>query len=535
MSDTIEDGRDSFLRRAWADAYRSLSAADRTAGLEPEDLERLAVSAYLIGRDEEFVRLLERAHHAHLEGGEHPRAARCAFWTGLSLLLRGETGPATGWLGRAQRLLEGRECAERGYLLLPAAEQELSEGDAESAWESASTALAIGERFGDADLTACARHLQGRALIARGRLGEGLALLDESMVAVIAGELSPIMTGLIYCSVIDTCRQRYALGRAREWTSALTQWCEAQPQLVAFTATCLVHRAEILRLSGAWADAVEEARRACDRERPPAAAFYQRAEVHRLRGEFDRAEEGYRNASRGGEDPQPGLCLLRLAQGRTETAEAAIRRAAAATADRLQRARLLPAFVEIMLAVDDVEAANAACGELEEIAASVDAGVLAAEAAQAKGAVALAAGDGETALRSLRRGCEGWQKMGVPYQAARSRVLIGLACRALGDEEGGRLELEAARAEFVRLGAAPDVARVDSLRRHARSEDRQGLTERELEVLRLVATGKTNRAIAGQLSLSEKTIERHLSNIFIKLGVGSRTAATAYAYEHHLI
>jgi DNA-binding CsgD family transcriptional regulator len=541
LLDTLNHGRESYRRRAWAAAYQSLSLADQATPLGVEDLELLATSAHLVGRDDEFVRVLDRAHHAHLHAGAGVHAARCAFWVGLHLLLRGETGRATGWLARAQRLLEHRDCVEQGYLLLPVAEQYLAAGNGAVAYTTAASAAAIGDRFNEADLSVCARHVQGRILIQQGQVQAGLTLLDEAMVAVTAGELSPIMTGLIYCSVIETCQQAYALDRAREWTTALAQWCAQQPEMIAFTATCLVHRAEIMQLHGAWTDALDEARRACKRfawgfdQQPPAAAFYQQAEVHRLRGEFTAAEEAYRHASQGGWEPQPGLALLRLVQGRSDAADAAIRRVLSVTIDWRQRTRLLPAYIEIMLAVGAIQEARDACHELEEIAARFGIGVLSALAAHARGAVALADGEAQAALGALRRAWQVWQQVGIPYLAARVRVLMGLACRALGDDDGGRLELDAARAVFTRLGAAPDLAWIDSLSQHAPSRRPQGLTPRELQVLRLVATGKTNKSIATELFVSEKTVDRHVSNIFSKLNVSSRAAATAYAYEHKLI
>ncbi len=539
----LERGRDCFQRRAWADAYQALSLADQQAPLAAADLELWALSAYLIGRDDDYLRALERAHHARLEAGQRLRAVRCAFWLGLRLLFRGEVGRATGWLARARRMLETeeRDCAEHGYLLLPAVEEKLAGGDCEAAYAAAAGAAEIGERCGDADLVACARHLQGRVRMQQGQVDQGLALLDEAMVAVTAGELSPLMTGLIYCSVIEGCQQVYALGRAREWTSALAQWCEEQPEMVAFSGVCRVHRAEIMQLHGAWPEAIEEARRACERcleaanRQAAAAAFYQQAEVHRLRGEFAAAEEAYRSASSGGTEPQPGLALLRLAQGHTERAAAAIRRSLSATADRLQRPRLLPAYVEIMLAVGDLEAGRGACRELEGIARSTNTGVLRALAGHARGAVELAAGDAGAALGWLRPAFEVWQQHEVPYAAARVRVLIGLACRALGDQDGAGLELSAAVAAFERLGAAPDLAAVNLLIEGPSQRRPYGLTPRELQVLRLVAAGKTNRTIAAELFLSGKTVDRHVSNILNKLDVPSRAAATACAYEHQLI
>lgn len=542
FDDALKHGRDAYRRRAWAEAYRSLSLADQAAPLEAADLELLATCAYLTGHDDDHQRALERAHHAHLDASECAHAVRCAFWLALHLILRGEAGAGTGWLARARRLVEegDRDCVEQGYLLLPLVLQQMDAADSEAAYVGATSAAAIGDRFGDANLAAAARYLQGRVLMRQGQVQEGLALLDEAMVAVAMRELSPIVTGMIYCGVIAGCQQVYALSRAWEWTDALAEWCAEQPELV-FTGPCLVHRAEIMQLHGAWREAIEEARRACERlsqkadRQAAAAAFYQEAEVHRLRGEFAEAEAAYRSASQWGSDPQPGLALLRLAQGRIDAAGAAIRRVVSATADPLQRMRLLPAYVEIMLAAGDLEAARSACRELEAIAERFDAGVLGAIAAHARGAVALAAGDPQAALSPLRRAFEAWQEVEAPYLAARVRAQIGMACRDLGDHDGAELELDAARAVFEKLGAVPDLRRIDSLINPRPSAHPNGLTQRELQVLRLVAAGKTNKAIASELFLSEKTVDRHVSNIFNKLDMPSRSAATAYAYEHKLV
>jgi DNA-binding CsgD family transcriptional regulator len=360
------------------------------------------------------------------------------------------------------------------------------------------------------------------------------------MLAVVAGELSPIITGLIYCSVIEACQQVYALSRAHEWTSALARWCNQQPEMIAFTGTCLVYRAEIMRFHGAWQDAMAEACRACERfsqggdREPPAAAFYQQAEMHRLRGAYAAAEEAYRNASRSGWEPQPGFALLRMAQGRTDAACAAIRRVVMAVTDPLERAKLLPAHIEIMLAAGDPQEARSACRDLEAIAQRFDMGVLGAMAAHARGAVELAEGNTQAAITSLRHAFEVWQQVEAPYEVARVRVLMGLACFALGDDDGGELEMDAARAMFEQLGAAPDLARL-ALGKRATPAHRYGLTPREFQILGLVAAGKTNKAIAAELFLSERTIDRHLSNILSKLNVPSRAAATAYAYEHKLL
>jgi DNA-binding CsgD family transcriptional regulator len=539
----LERGRESYAAGAWAAAHRRLSQADASARLAAGDLELLATSAYMLGRVDEFLDVLERAHDAHLEAGELLRAARCAFFVGVNLALRGEIGHATGWFGRAQRLVEreGRECAEQGYLLMPVALRSEAAGDYEAVYATAGQAAAIGERFRDPDLFSLAVHTQGLALIRLERIADGLALLDEAMLAASAGELSPMITGVVYCGVIAGCEEAFELRRAREWTDALSHWCEQQPDLVAFNGRCRVHRAEIMQLHGAWADALEEAqqgRERSERAMNPAAAgqaVYVQGELHRLRGDFDAAEAAYSEANELGREPQPGAALLRLARGDPTAAGAAIRRVLAETAEPLRRARLLPAFVEIMLAAGDAPAARQACEELEDISARCERALLRATVDHLRGAVELAADDTQAALRSLRRSSRAWQELDAPYEAARTRVLVGLACRALDDGDTARLELEAAAAAFERLGAGPDAARAAALVEPRRAREVHGLTERELEVLRLVAAGSSNREIAASLVVSEHTVARHLQNIFRKLRVSSRTAATAFAFEHDLV
>jgi DNA-binding CsgD family transcriptional regulator len=519
----------------WGDAYRSLNRQSR---LGVEDLERLATAAYMLGREDEYIDALERAYHAHLEAGATRRAVRCAFWLSMTLLMRGEGGPSAGWCARAERLLEREpgDCVERGYLLLRDVVSRHVTGDHDAALASASTAATIAERFGDRDLHALAVHEQGLCLIRLGRVEDGLRMLDEAMVAAVGAELSPIVTGLVYCSVIDGCQEVYALRRAQEWTAALSAWCEAQPDMVAFTGRCLVHRAEILQLHGAWQDALDEALRAGERvTRAAGQAAYRRGEVHRLRGELARAEEAYREASRHGAEPLPGLALLRLAQGGGDTGAAALRRALAETSDPMERVRLLPAAVEVMLAAGETDAARAACEELERLEPRFASPLLTAVVAAARGALELAAEDARAALVALRRSERAWEDLGAPYERARVRVLVARACRALGDEDSATLALEAARSVFAELGAAPDVSQVDALRGRDRAPGAHGLTARELEVLRLVAAGETNKAIAATLVLSERTVDRHVSNIFAKLGTPSRSAATAYAYRHELV
>jgi DNA-binding CsgD family transcriptional regulator len=539
-TDVVVQGRRSFEQQAWADAYAQFSAADMAAPLEPEDLGRLAVAARLLGKDADADRLYERGHQELVARGDPRQAARMAFWLGMSLMDRGETARGGGWLARVRRLVEdGEDCAEQGLVLVPLAIQALFGGDVAGAKDLFAQVATIGDQHREADLIAFGRLGLGQATIMLGQIPEGITLLDEAMVAVTAGEVSPILSGLIYCAVIDTCQEVFDLRRAREWTTALTVWCEAQPDMVPFTGQCMVHRAEIMQLHGEWPDAVDAAQRARDRflqsrEAAVGAALYRLGELHRLRGEFSAAEAAYREASQWGHEPQPGLALLRLAQGQADAAVAAIRRAIDEAALPGMRPKLLPACVEILLAAQDVDAARIAADELAQIAETMGAPLLRAAAAYAGGSVNLAAGDARAALPALRRAWTTWHELGVPYESARTRVLIGLSCRSLGDEDTARMEFDAAGWTFRQLGAAPAVAQAEALGRGS-TKPQGGLTAREVEVLRLLASGRTNRAIAAELFLSEKTVARHVSNIFTKLGLSTRAAATAYAYENGLV
>ncbi len=540
MANDLDRARACYDRGAWDEAFEGLRLADQAAPLSCDDLQRLGFAAYLIGGEVEFERCFDRLHRAQLEQGHREPAARTSFWLGLTLLFRGEVAPSNAWIARGQRLVEHLDCVEHGYLMLPATERILREGNAEEARSRAAKSTSIGERFGDADLTAMARHVEARALIDLRQVGAGLELLDETMLAVVGGELSPIVTGLMYCSVLDACNRVYALDRANEWTAAFARWCEPQSESLAFSSTCLVHRAAVRRSHGEWSAALEDACRACEREargsrKPPGAALYQRGEIHRLRGEHAEAEKAYRAASEVGFDPQPGLALLRVAQGQVDAACSAMRTVLHTATDQSRRAGLLPSCVEVMVAAGEIGEARDAWRELRELSDTLDADALRAAAAEAEGTIALAEGRPGAALGPLRRAFERWTQLDVPYDAARARALLGLACHALGDEETTRLELAAARAVFDRLSARADVARIDRVSGRSTSRERSKLSPRERQVLRLIADGGTNRAIAGRLSVSERTVDRHVSNILVKLDVPSRAAAIAFAYEHGLI
>jgi DNA-binding NarL/FixJ family response regulator len=543
----LERGRKSYATRAWGNAFERLSRADREAPLDADDLVLLANAAYMSGRDAEYLQELERAHHAYAEAEELTRAVRCAFWLGVALMLAGEGPRAAGWFSRAERLLarDDSDCVERGYLLIPVALEHKLAGDHAATAAASAEAAAIGERFGDSDLVALTRQEEGHALVRLGRTREGLRLIDEVMVSVTAGELSPIVTGLIYCNTIAFCQSVYQVRRARDWTAALTCWCEEQPEMVAHSGVCLVHRAEIMQLEGSWLNALAEAQRARERfargaevaimSRREGLAHYQEAEVHRLRGELQAAEEAYRTASLCGVDPQPGLALLNLVQGDRDAAAAGICRVLAEATEPLDRAGLLPARIEIALAAGEPDAARDACEELERIAVEADVVLLDAVAAHARGAVELDDGAAEAAAGSLRRAQRIWDELEAPYETARTRQLLGVACRALGDEESAALELEAARDTFFELGAGPDLARVEALSGPVSERGTHGLTAREVEVLRLVADGRSNREVAEALVVSEHTVARHLQNIYAKLGVSSRTAASAFAFSKNLV
>ena len=453
----VAKGRECYEASEWSDAYDELSGADQRESLAAADLELLAVSAYMLGRDEEYVSSLERAHAQHLAAGDVPRAARCSFWIGHNMLFRGQMAHAAGWFGRAQRLLAeaDADCVECGYLLIPLWLEQMARGDYKSGLETAGEAAMIGERFGDPDLVWIARDERGRALAKQGRLNEAFRLVDEVLVAAETGELSPRMTGIVYCNTIAFCRDVYALRHASEWTDALTRWCDRQRGMVAHNGLCLVHRAEIAQLRGDWEDALQEAKQATERfthgalnELACGKAHYRQGEVHRLRGRFGAAEEAYRASSRSGYEPQPGLALLRLAEGKIAGASAAMRRVLGETGQPLARAELLPAWIEILLASGNVEEPRKGCEELDDIASRQGSDVIGAFASQSRAAVALADGRPEQALGDLRSALSLWRELEAPYEAARVRVLIGLSCRALGDEESARMELDAARDVF---------------------------------------------------------------------------------------
>ncbi|MGH3367376.1 MAG: LuxR C-terminal-related transcriptional regulator [Nocardioidaceae bacterium] len=541
---TVDQAREAFGRSAWGEACTLWTEADRDHGLGPDDLSSWATATYLVGRDAEADDIWARAHEEYLGLGDAAQAARCAFWLGLGLFLRGETARGGAWMGRAHGVLENvpDQTAEHGYLLVPAGLHSLGSGDVSAAYTLFSQAAEVADRFTDRDLLALALLGQGQAKVKAGDAARGLTLLDQAMVAITAGEVGATVAGIVFCAVIETCHDAFDVRRAQEWTEAMTRWCASQPDLVPYRGQCSVYRAEVMRVHGQWEAALDEALQACARlGRPPAhpavgLAHYELGELRRLRGEFEAAEDAYRVANRAGHSPQPGLGLLDLARGRVDPARAALLHALEDARQPLDRARLLGAVVEVELAKQDVLAGRAGADELNRIAAENDAAALRGTAGYAEGAVQLAEGVYVAAALNLRETVRLWRQLDAPYEAARTHVLLALSCRRLGDPGTAELDLDAACSIFAQLGASTDLSAALAL---VEGGDRlgapDGLSRRELEVLQLVAAGQTNREIAGELTLSEHTVRRHLQNIFAKLDVASRAAATAYAFRHHLV
>jgi DNA-binding CsgD family transcriptional regulator len=535
--------RASYARRAWGEAYSGYAAAAGDAALGLDDLECHAIAAHLIGRNDESHGILAQGYREALRTGAGARAARFAFWAGHGLIFENRMSEASGWIARARQLLAGqdRECAEHGYLLLWSGLEQLQAGDNQAAIATLTDAEGIATRCGDLNLRAGVRYLRGRALIWCDRIAEGMATLDEVMVALTAGEVSPLNIGHMYCGVLEACHEVLDLRRAREWTGALSRWCEGQADLVPYRGPCQVYRAEVMQFHGAWADAFEEARRACEwlsqpvSPEGPADAFYRIGELHRLRGAYAEAEEAYRQASRLGRRPEPGLPLLWMARGRLDAAQTALRRALAEETNPGRRAGLLDAAIQVLLAQGDVAGARTEAIELRDIATSLGAPVVHAACAMAEGAALLAEGEPGAALGPLRRAWMEWQRLEAPYDAARVRLLIGRAYRDLGDQESAAMEFDAARWVFQQLGALPDLARADALASSFEVKATPGgLTMREVEVLRLIAAGQTNKEIGAALVISEHTVARHVQNMLAKLGRSSRAALAAFAVEYGL-
>ena len=533
----VGQARELHAQSRWAEACEQFAAADRSEPLHADDLERYAEAAQILGRGNAAIQLLRRAFNSRIAAGELDRAITSAFWLFQALIVNAEFSRASGWAAQVRRSIPD---LDHGWLLFTQAYFLIASAEYDQAAQLLARAADDGSRRGETDLVAFATTVWGRALIKAGRLPEGLSRLDEAMVPVAELNTSPRATSMLYCSAIATCHEAREFGRAREWTHALGAWLDSLPRLGgAYFGNCRIYRAYLMCLRGSWQEALDEVAFVCDDlsgnygQLVAGHAHYQLAEIHRLLGHHSEAEASYRQAAELGGQTQPGLSLMRLAQGEVDKAVLGIRRALAETPGQLERLDLLTAAVTIMLAAGDIDAARQATAELAGIAAIYPSPGVQAELAAARGAVALNEEDSPTALPLLRSAARCWREIDAPHAVATVSVLIGLACRAAGDEDAAQIELESARSTFTRLGARPDLQRVEELLRPTGAAG--PLSEREIEVLRLVAAGKTNHAIATQLFLSDRTVHRHISNIFEKLGVHSRTAAASYAIQHHIV
>lgn len=529
MSDELlHSAREAFARRDWAAARDLYVAAREQSALNADDLFAWSDAAWWLGSMREMLDIATESFEAYEKADRRREAARLAMEIGIAMLMRGDEAVGSGWLARSRRLIGDDDCAERGYLMFIEMQGALAGGDFEGAGAAARAMQECGARFDDATLTALGRFSEGQMLVKAGRMRDGMDRIDETMLSVTSGRVAPAFAGNIYCGMIALCTELGDIRRARQWTAATEQWCATFPAAVMFLGICRMHRAQLDVMAGEWARAHGEAEQVVAdlaemNAEAVAEAHYQIGEIRRLRGDAAGAEDAYATAHALGRDPQPGLALLRLSQGKTEAARGSIAAAVAAAPDRVARAALLPAQVTILIAAGDAAGANAAAADLEEIAALYATPGFEAAARTARGEVTMAAGDAAAALPALRDARSRWLAADARYQAARVGLLLARALDAVGDGDGARMERAAAESLLGSIGAETAAAALPA-----------GLSEREAEVLRHVAAGATNKQIAAAMFIADKTVARHLSNIFTKIGVTSRTAAAAFAFEHGL-
>ena len=539
--DQLIEARDARARQDWQacfDALDEIGVQTSDPAVEAERLDLLADAAWWLGRLDDCIDARERAYLLYDELRDDRRAGQCAVWLYEHHCFRASPSIAGGWLRRARRALEvDVDCAEFGALLLREGEVAHGGGDLDAAAALDECGVELGRRLRCADLEAEALQALGRVLIDQGRPADGLALLDEAMLFALDGRLSPYSTGKVYCSLISACEQLSDHGRAAEWTTATARWAERHPFAV-FPGLCRVHHATALQWRGQWAEAEIEALRACEElsgiNLPNAAAAWAEiGDIRRRLGDFDGAGVAFVNADRLCAHPRAGLALLRLAEGNPDLATSIISDALEGAGwSRLARAKLLPARLQIAIAAGDLGAAATAADEMETIADDYASAGLQAAAASARGRLLLAQAD-PAARAALRDAVSRWTALGVPYEIATARTLLGQACGHDDDAAGAAAAFDAARQLFDDLGVRLDARSSETL--PSPSPLPAGLTQREAEVLRLVAAGHTNKQAAAALFLSDKTIARHLSNIFTKVGVSTRAAATAFAFEHDVI
>jgi DNA-binding CsgD family transcriptional regulator len=533
----LERARDAYARGRWDLAHEGFAEAAAAAPLDLDDLAAQADAAWWLGRTDESLTLSEEVYRRCLHGEHASTAGRLAVEIGFLWMLRGEETIGSGWISRAHRLLDGApECAEHGYLRYLEVLGALDAAEFGTAIERARDMEALARRHDDLTLAAIAIVLEGVARVRSGQVERGLASCDEAMLSVRAGSVTPNWAGNLYCQVMGLCFELADFERARAWTEATERWCDQFSNAAMFTGICRVHRAQLLHLEGAWEQAEVRALQAC-RDLDDmnvgvvAAGHYEIGELRRLRGDHDAAARAYARAHELGRDPQPGWALLRLAQGEAVAARVALDSALAAASQPLARAPLLTAYLDVAEATGDRELATTAAQELRTIAAAFGTPGLVAQADQAQGVADLLGDEPARALGPLRDACRHWRQLDARYEVARTQGRIARALEDLGDVEAATRERQQAAAVLAELGARDGPAR----RLTPADPAPGGLTAREVEVLRAVAGGATNAAIAEQLAISERTVERHLSNIFLKLQVSSRTEAARFAFVHGLV
>ncbi|HUP87348.1 MAG TPA: response regulator transcription factor [Acidimicrobiales bacterium] len=537
-TDELTAIREALRRHEWQAALDAAAAASvDSPELEAELADMRADAAWWLGRLEECITAREVAYRMFEELGDHRRAGQCAVWLYEHHAFRARPAGSGAWLRRARRALEtDPQCVEHGALLLREAETAHGGGDLDRALALATEVIGLGRALRSPDLEAEALQTKGRVLIHLGEVADGMGHLDEAMLFAVEGRLGAYSTGKVYCSLISACEELGDTDRAAEWTEATMRWAQESPFAI-FPGVCRVHRAVVLKRRGSLVEAEREAERACDELAEShignsAAAYAEVGDIRRRLGDVDGAADAFERAQQLTGRPCGALALLRLAEGRVDAATSIVSGCLGeTTTNRLARASLLPIVIQVAAAAGDIDAARDALGELEEIAGAFDTPFLRATALSARGRLQLMEQD-TTAVATLRQAVEGWEALEVPYEVATTRTLLGEALRHRGEETAAIESFAAAAALFDRIGAHTDALLVAG---DSRAALPAGLTEREVEVLRLVAAGLTNNEIAAQLYLSAKTVSRHASNIFTKIGVSSRAAATAFAFEHRLV
>jgi ATP/maltotriose-dependent transcriptional regulator MalT len=524
--------------RDWRAVHDELTRREPTS-LTGAELDELGESLFWLDRPDESIAVLGRAFNAHVGEGDRAGAAMAAWQLFYDHALVGEMALANGWLERARREaahVEGSVTA--GFLAIAESDASTGAGALEDAVTFAERAVELGRATGHADLTAMALQAKGRALVACGQQDDGIAALDEAMVAVVNGELTPLFTGWVYCNALSTCHALADLTRAIQWSESAMRWCDDLREGRLYPGICRLHVVELATLRGKWEAATLMAQQACEEltshdPRYAGEAHYLMGDLHRMAGDLDLAEEAFTRAHQLGRVPQPGLARVRLAQGRLAAAVNGLQLALeSAPPSPVRLTELRAALAEAHLAVGDVDAAAATVEQMTDALPEAASLFLGAVTRSTEAQVLLARGDARAACRRAGEAVDQLRALGLPYDEARAREVRGAAAQVINEPDTAQLELTTASEIFQRLGAEPDARRVAALLGDAPPSP---LSPREIEVLRLVARGGTNKEVAGELLVSEHTVARHLSNIYTKLGIGSRSAATAFAYEHSLV